>query len=87
MGNLSVSCWRGAVCIRVLLGAESAVDVGSSVLYAEKRREKSGEGIVDLVVRPGEEYVFWWDLKLDEDEWRRKSLEKVTELWLGEDDG
>jgi dipeptidyl aminopeptidase/acylaminoacyl peptidase len=66
---------------------DSAVDVGSSVLFAKKMWGKFGKESVDLVIRPGEEHGFDGDLKLDEEEWLRESLKKVTKLWLGEDEG
>jgi len=45
-----------------------------------RKEGKPGEGSVDLVIRLGEEHAFGGNLKLDEDKWLRKSLEKATEL-------
>ncbi|EXJ57020.1 hypothetical protein A1O7_07364 [Cladophialophora yegresii CBS 114405] len=70
--------------ILIIHGREdSAVPVEGSEKWAQKAREKFGEGKVDLIVQPGE-HGFDTDPSVTlETPWLKDGLGRITEAWLG----
>jgi acetyl esterase/lipase len=60
---------------------DTCVPVEGAVRFAEKVKERFGEGKVHLYTAPGE-HGFDVEFKLD-DPWMKEGLAKVTKAWLG----
>ena len=61
---------------------DSAVPVDYSIKFADRIKERFGEGKVDLRIRPGEH---GFDSEVDVNEpWLQEGLSRVTSLWLGD---